>query len=313
MSHESYRHSTGEVAPDEQFAYWCDALCDVYVPLSPERAAPQSFNGTIDGFVLPQLHGSIVAADAHEVSLTRSGLAARKGTPFYLNLLCSGEALVTQRGTTMHARPGDVYVVDCSAQWHVEFRSAFRMFCLEIDDTLLRGRLGRRGYLRASVVDGSRGAGRILANYMRLVQDLSPGDMLPMQELMTNHCSELLSRAQLLDEAVPHADRVRGEMLERILALVRRRLCDATLTPQSASEELGISRSYLFKILAEHGYSFSAYVRQCRLEACRRAIQTQAKRSIADIANDWGFSDVSSFSRAYRACYGHSPGQERTG
>ncbi|MPT39374.1 MAG: AraC family transcriptional regulator, partial [Achromobacter sp.] len=67
------------------------------------------------------------------------------------------------------------------------------------------------------------------------------------------------------------------------------------------------------KVMAEHGLSFSAHVRQCRLEQCRLAIETQSGRSIADIAASWGFEEVSTFNRAYRAQYGRSPGSERAG
>ncbi|WFC67107.1 AraC family transcriptional regulator [Achromobacter denitrificans] len=123
----------------------------------------------------------------------------------------------------------------------------------------------------------------------------------------------MLSRTQLEDAGAQIAERVRYEVLERILALVQRRLADRALTPASASEELGISRSYLFKVMAEHGLSFSAHVRQCRLEQCRLAIEAQSGRSIADIAASWGFEEVSTFNRAYRAQYGRSPGSERAG
>jgi len=130
---------------------------------------------------------------------------------------------------------------------------------------------------------------------------------------MVKHCSELLSRTQLEEAGAGEqvAERVRYEVLERILALVQRRLADRGLTPASASEELGISRSYLFKIMAEHGLSFASHVRQCRLEQCRLAIETQPGRSIADIAASWGFEEVSTFNRAYRARYGRTPGSER--
>ncbi|GFN24769.1 hypothetical protein ADE_04670 [Achromobacter denitrificans] len=163
------------------------------------------------------------------------------------------------------------------------------------------------------MVDGSSGAGRVLASYMRLVSELPANELQQVQALMIKHCGELLSRTQLEDAGAQIAERVRYEVLERILALVQRRLADRALTPASASEELGISRSYLFKVMAEHGLSFSAHVRQCRLEQCRLAIETQSGRSIADIAASWGFEEVSTFNRAYRAQYGRSPGSERAG
>ncbi|WP_198317973.1 helix-turn-helix domain-containing protein [Achromobacter denitrificans] len=313
MSAQAYRHTTDVIAPQDQFAYWRDAICDAYVPLEPERSAAPSFRGQIDGLLLPDLHGSTITAQSHVVRLSPTGLAARAHSPFFANLLCAGEAVVSQGGSTQRARAGDVYVVDCASPWEVDFRTDFRMFCIEIPEGLLRPQLGRSGRLALPVVDGSSGAGRVLASYMRLVGELPANELQQVQALMIKHCGELLSRTQLEDAGAQIAERVRYEVLERILALVQRRLADRALTPASASEELGISRSYLFKVMAEHGLSFSAHVRQCRLEQCRLAIETQSGRSIADIAASWGFEEVSTFNRAYRAQYGRSPGSERAG
>lgn len=311
MSEPNYHRSTEAVAPREQFAYWRDAISDAYVPLEPERAHAPAFAGRIDGLMLPALRSSTIAAEAHEVRLSASGMARRGGAPFFVNLMRHGEAVVTQDGQTLLARPGDVYVVDCDSPWRVDFRSSFSMFCIEIDDALLRPRLGRRGRLASPVLAGDGGTGRILASYMRLVHELPPDDLLQVQSLMVGHCSDLLSRAQQAELPEERARRVRGEALERILALVRRRLQDRTLTPESACAELGVSRSYLFKILAEGGHTFSGYVRQCRLDECRRLLVEQPRRPVSDIAADWGFDDVSSFNRAFRARFGHPPGQLR--
>lgn len=313
MSAQAYRHTTDVIAPQDQFAYWRDAICDAYVPLEPERSAAPGFRGQIDGLLLPDLHGSTITAQSHVVRLSPTGLAARAHSPFFANLLCAGEAVVSQGGSTQRARAGDVYVVDCASPWEVDFRTDFRMFCIEIPEGLLRPQLGRSGRLALPVVDGSSGAGRVLASYMRLVSELPANELQQVQALMIKHCGELLSRTQLEDAGAQIAERVRYEVLERILALVQRRLADRALTPASASEELGISRSYLFKVMAEHGLSFSAHVRQCRLEQCRLAIEAQSGRSIADIAASWGFEEVSTFNRAYRAQYGRSPGSERAG
>lgn len=312
MSDPSYHRSTQVVRPGEQFDYWRDALCDAYVPLEPERAETPSFQGRIDGLMLPELRSSTITAEAHEVRLSSTGLAQQKSSPFFVNLMRAGEAVVQQDGQTLRAGPGDIYVVDCASAWEVDFRSSFSMYCIEIDDALLRPRLGRRGRLASPVLTGHSGTGRILASYMRLVHELPSHDLLQVQSLMVGHCSDLLSRAQVPEAPDARADRVRCDMRDRILALMRRHLSDRSLTPDAACAELGISRSYLFKLLGESGLTFSGYLRQCRLEECNRVLREQPRRPVADIAADWGFDEVSSFNRAYRAQFGQTPSQTRT-
>ena len=42
MSAQAYHHTTDVIAPQDQFAYWRDAICDAYVPLEPERDAARN-------------------------------------------------------------------------------------------------------------------------------------------------------------------------------------------------------------------------------------------------------------------------------
>jgi AraC family carnitine catabolism transcriptional activator len=56
----------------------------------------------------------------------------------------------------------------------------------------------------------------------------------------------------------------------------------------------------------------SAYYRRMRLERAR-ALLRQTDISITDVAFACGFGSIASFSRSYKACYGHSPSAGRFG
>jgi len=307
----SYVRSTDEVGAPSRFAYWREAICDSYVPLEPECGADR-FRGRIDGIQLADFHGSEIRADAHRVSLTREGMARQQRSPFFANLVIEGEAAVSQGGAQGVARAGDVYIVDCSSPWEVGFPSPFRMFCIEIDEDVLRPRLGTRGRLELPVIGGGTGAGKILARYMALLRELPPGDLLPMQSLVTNHCTELLARAQAAQVGGTPAERIRRDLLERVHGFIERHLDDSSLGPESACLALRVSRSYLFKVLAESGVTFGACLRERRLQAARRALRESPTRQVADVAAAVGYSDPTSFSRAYRQRFGEAPGSSRT-
>ena len=73
---------------------------------------------------------------------------------------------------------------------------------------------------------------------------------------------------------------------------------------------MGVSVRTLQRRLAEHGVDFSSIVERTRFEA---AMRLMADRSIGllEIALDLGYSDLSSFSRAFRRWTGVSPGRFR--
>jgi AraC family transcriptional regulator, positive regulator of tynA and feaB len=52
-----------------------------------------------------------------------------------------------------------------------------------------------------------------------------------------------------------------------------------------------------------------------RLQHCRQALEdpSQLGRTVGDIAYSCGFSDLSHFTRRYKAQFGRSPGESRPG
>ena len=303
--------TTQEVAAPEQFSYWRDAISDAFVPLEPEGRFARGFCGRIDSLGLETLRASTIAADSHHVRLSHAGVARQRGNPFFVNLLRRGHVEVMQNGESQHAGPGDIYIVDSSVPWSVAFLSQFEMFCIEIDESMLRHRLGSRGRMAAPVLSGKSGGGRLLARYMALVGDLSEDDASDSQPLIVEHCAALLARANAGTQATSPTLRDQQAMLRGLLAFIDAHLTDPALSPERVCQALRISRSYLFKLLLNAGHTFEGYVRRARLNGCRAALLRHPEMPVAQIAANWGFADTSSFNRSYRREFGQTPSQSR--
>ena len=94
---------------------------------------------------------------------------------------------------------------------------------------------------------------------------------------------------------------------------MERSLGDPGLTPSVVADRLGISTRYLHRLFVDRGPSFARWLQMRRLERARRALADPRRRhwTIADISREYGFSDPSHFSRAYRCRYGSSPREAR--
>ncbi|KPI02317.1 Helix-turn-helix, AraC domain-containing protein [Actinobacteria bacterium OK074] len=57
---------------------------------------------------------------------------------------------------------------------------------------------------------------------------------------------------------------------------MKHRLSDPELDPDRIAAAHRISRRYLYKLLAEHGYTFSGWIREHRLARCRRDLADPA-------------------------------------
>ena len=99
--------------------------------------------------------------------------------------------------------------------------------------------------------------------------------------------------------------------LERVRQAVRRHLRSPGLAPAGLCQLVGISRSNLYRLFDDKG-GVARYIQVQRLMEAHAALSDRANRlSIAVIAEEFCFADASSFSRAFRKEFGHSPSDVR--
>lgn len=125
---------------------------------------------------------------------------------------------------------------------------------------------------------------------------------------------------QLLNAAW-HADPVchstRGSHARRLAVIdfVERNITDPDLDISRISQELGYAKRTLHKLFSDSNDTLGRLIWQKRLERCRRDLldPAQARLSITEIAFAGGFNDSQHFSRAFKARYGTSPREYRSG
>lgn len=105
------------------------------------------------------------------------------------------------------------------------------------------------------------------------------------------------------------ASKAGAEMLSRIRAFIEEHLTEPELSPESIARAHHISVRYLHKLFQDDGTTVGQWVRQRRLDSCRRELGRTSHRrtTVAAVAQRWGFSSPSHFSRTFRDAYGVSP------
>ncbi len=102
---------------------------------------------------------------------------------------------------------------------------------------------------------------------------------------------------------------IKAARLRAVLDDVGQHIADSGLSADQVGRRLGLSGRYVQQLLEGAGYSFSAYVRELRLESARRMLRDPrlAEKRISDICWMAGFTDLSHFNRAFRAHFGQTP------
>jgi AraC family transcriptional regulator, positive regulator of tynA and feaB len=91
-------------------------------------------------------------------------------------------------------------------------------------------------------------------------------------------------------------------------------LADPGLGPDAVARAHFVSTRQLHRLFAQQGTTVRQRIRNHRLERCRREIaDPRSTTSTTGISQRWGFSDLATFSRAFRTAYGSTPSAYRRG
>jgi AraC family transcriptional regulator, positive regulator of tynA and feaB len=135
------------------------------------------------------------------------------------------------------------------------------------------------------------------------------------EEMVGSHVLDLigLSIGRTIGHATAPGSNSKALLLGQIRSVVEARLTDPEIDGQKVANIVGISVRYANAILAEQDSSLHRLILSRRLSRCGSAFEDpiQVHRTIAEIAQGWGFSDMTHFGRCFKAAYGVSPREYR--
>jgi AraC-like DNA-binding protein len=113
--------------------------------------------------------------------------------------------------------------------------------------------------------------------------------------------------------AVAEGRGIRAARLRAVKDDIEAHLADGDLTPVVVARRQRISDSYVRKLFESEGISFSEFVLTRRLVRANRMLTDQrwADRTIASIAFECGFGDLSYFNRTFKRFRGSTPSEIR--
>ena len=259
----------------------------------------------------------VCSVRSNATKVERTPQFARDGQEprIFLAVQMAGSSLIVQNGREAVLQPGDIAFSESTSPYSLLDTDGIRQhfFSIPISGLALPLDMVRR---LAAVT-------------------LSPGH--PVADLASAYFNRIAARPDIFTE--PGADAVGQPSIELVRALITTHLDATTLVkePQRATLRLQIlefmrahlpdpqlhaaqiaaahhiSIRHLYNVLGEAGISLGDWIREHRLEECRNALTHSREQSISitRIAHQWGFRDLSSFGRSFRAAYGMSPREWR--
>ncbi|MCH6164991.1 helix-turn-helix domain-containing protein [Pseudonocardia alaniniphila] len=297
--------STDAVEAADRLDFWTDAVCDTYIRLDCD-APGHDVVGDIRVGSVATLEFSRVTSTAQQVRRTRSLIAAAAEDYVLVGVQAEGVGYVVQDERIAQLRPGDFAVYDSTRPYELRFEDDFQQYVLMIPGPTLRAQLGPASEFTARSVCGSRGAGALAAEMIRMlntgitvIEPSAAADVaLGIEHIVTAGLSSLVARSA--------PEPTRAARREQVKACARGRLRDPRLSVASIAAHLHTSVSTLHRAFAGEPCSISEWIWAQRLDAVRADLCAPAlrHRTIGDLAFSWGFVDASHFSRAFKARFG---------
>lgn len=233
---------------------------------------------------------------------------------FHMNL--RGLSIVTGRRGETTLRDGDAMLLSYSASRTISRPGV-------VDHRVIRLPRASLGPLVRNINDAvlrpipsGTGMLNLLRNYVDALFD-DPVLMVPeMRQLGVAQLCDLVAvtLGATRDAAAAAEGRgIRAARLRAIKSDIEAHLADGNLSPGAVARRQKVSDSYIRKLFAGEETSFSQFVLARRLVRAHRMLTDRrwAERSIAWIAFEVGFGDLSYFNRTFKHFYGTTPSDIR--
>jgi AraC-like DNA-binding protein len=299
---------TGLVAPAERADFWASASSEVYHPLQIRTDRGAHFSARMWGEWMDSIGVFRVAAGPNTMCRSQRDIDAGDPDCLHLHLLLRGrlQGVHNQRETVL--APWDLTTYDTSAPALFRATAPFDLLVLKLPKGSLEGDAKRISRLAAVTIKGGAGLPRQAGRFFgATAAGLAVGRVSSSDATRAEQVRQLVRRLYRELEHGPGSRPLsRPELFLQAQSYIDANLRDSTLNPEKVARACFISTRYLHRIFEEKGMTVSAWIRNARLERCRKDLldPALAHEPIAAIAASWGLPSAQHFSRLFHATYG---------
>ncbi|UBH05890.1 transcriptional regulator [Leucobacter sp. Psy1] len=302
-----------ELVDSVGFEDWVRLVGNRFVPLTLATGSPETFTGTLRSRTIGGICVTDIRASSHSVHRLSRAIHRDQNDHLKLSLQLEGTGMVMQDGRSAHLNPGDAAIYDTSRPYTLEYDGAMRSLVMLFPHEMLGLSASMIHTVTAQRLAGDDGIGRMICPFMQhMAENLDQLEgangsriMHSAFELITALLSAELQRSPEHDE--------QGVAFESVRMYIDTHLPDPRLSTDAIARAHYISTRQLQYLFQEEGLTVAGYIRSQRLERSRIALEDPALhgRTVLQIAQSAGFTDLSHFSKLFKATYGRTPREHR--
>jgi AraC-like DNA-binding protein len=299
------------VSSSYDFDAWCEVLSANDIPMQIECASREKFHAEMRTRNLGGINFFDIRADAHRAVRTAALLTTDDTRVYGVTLQIEGTSSITQDGQTSILQPGDFALYDSTREFERDFPEAYRCLIVRFPHAMMQLPSHTLSSVTATRFGANDGVGVVVSPFLtemaNNLSELSGWAGVRVAHALIDLVSSALAE-KLTDAQIASAN-PRAHAFVRVCEYIMQNLGDPTLSPDVIAHANFISTRQVHKIFHAERITVSQFIRDRRLEECRRQLAdpADAHLTVGQIAAQWGIYDGAHFSRIFRNAYGMSP------
>lgn len=300
-----------ELTPSSAIAAISSMLCEVEI-VKGERS-----RGTIRASRIGDMQLLRSTGQAGKLTVARSDRLIRRSNTddFLLGMVVEGNLSISQEGRHASLAPGELVLIDSHRRYELEVSSALDLFVLKIARKSVQTHIIEYGRYLGVSLDTERGLGFVVKNMLGACIATAPYISVYEGRRLELGLMDLVGSAfrYQVDGEAEGGRKQAFRVFNRLRQFIEENLSDPNLGPAMISREVGLSERYIRKMFAANDITLMGWIKDRRLQRCHQAISQGDGDyvSFAEIAYTYGFSEVSSFNRSFKAKFGVTPSEVR--
>ena len=304
--------STADLPEQDRFDFWREEIGKQHLQYDLDRIEWDTpFQAELQGAVLGEVIFSRSRLSAVRGRRTERHIANDSLDHYVLGLPVE-QSIVVQDGIEYALAENEMVLFDGTRPLSYRHGDGRGGIMIAIPRHFLEGRLKNSEIKGPRVAPLDSGVGLMVRSYCQtlpaVVKSCPTADL---REALAEQLIALVALAfeateQSVEEVRPTLGRLR---FQAVKDYIDGHSHEPDLSPDRVGKAMGISRSYLYKLFADHDFSFQDYIRGLRLNRAAADLRNPSlsASSITDIAVRAGFSNMSHFSRCFSRRFGEAP------
>lgn len=309
-AHPGISFDTRDVAANDRIDYWEERCAERVVGL---RCTSMSESGLEARFEYCDF-GSIkmidITGNQHVIERSPSLLRLFEKDSVFLTFLRKGSAFVNRAESCSMLGEGDVVIYDTNKPYMHGFPAQMRHVIYEIPGEDFRRRFPGWELKEAVRFDALLNPTRIVSRALREVMetDLSLVETPAERQSYEERVWTVLETAHAFSNGKVRSA-YHTAVRTRVSQYIETHLHDPELCPTGISREMGMSLRQLNRLFEGDASTLASLILTRRLQKCRADLARPGlfPKSVSDIAFNWGFRNLSHFSKRFRDEFGMSP------